>query len=518
MILTIIRQECPGYRDLFDALRRVDTLRETRDRRRPREKLQVKNHDALEDEDSNLDSDNLLGASSATPAPTRIAMILIEPPLDVEAHCLAYFMSNYVNTPRDPSTNVFIEHILPLYFQAAPNSALAHSVKAVAVDVSQMWICRYTDSYLSRKTYAQAVSLLKAALADPFESKSDDTLAAVFLLDFYDSLNKRFVDFIDTGTHQQGAMALLQHRGQENFRTPTSQRLFAALRSRHVNFALQNGQRVALSKDLLADDTAILPSAKLDLINAELANLHVTAPEGQDALAWSPIEFSKFILARAMAIDEKIESWRKSLPKSWQPVALPASDLHPSIREAGVYGETVYVYSSLAVSHVHNASLRTHVGALRLVANCLRDLEEGGAEPDLRIAAHLKMRLQEVIDRFCASVPYHLGNRTSLRFPSEPSEYPNVPQELWRLANYVDPFGNRVEMRQEDHLRAAAAIDGWFVLTPVAAFLKPPVCRSVSAHAEPLMRLIRPGQHEWVLSQTQRLQKIYGLPAKPFHL
>jgi hypothetical protein len=223
-------------------------------------------------EDVDIDIDDLVlpdlstsaSTSSSTPQSGN-ALILIEPSRNAEADCLAYFFANYVNIPRDPSTNIFIEHILPLYLKAPLDSALTQAANAVAINVTQMWMSRYIDSYLARGTYAKAVSLLKCALEDPIESKSDDTLAAVFLLDFYDSMNKRFVGFIDNGTHQQGAVALLRHRGEENFKTPTSQRLFTALRSRHISFSMQTGQKVMLNEELLTEDTAILPSASSTL-------------------------------------------------------------------------------------------------------------------------------------------------------------------------------------------------------------------------------------------------------------
>lgn len=476
-------------------------------------KIEIADSPTTSNDDLNLHE--VIKATSLPPRPAGDALILIEPSRDAQAECLAYFFSNYVNIPRDPSTNIFIEHIFPLYLNAPVNSALAQSVNAVAINVTQMWMSRYVDSYLARETYSRAVSLLKTALADPIESKSDDTLAAVFLLDFYDSLNKRFVGFIDNGTHQQGAVALLRHRGKENFKTPTSQRLFTALRSRHISFSMQSGQKVSLNEDLLAEETAVLPSAKLDLINAELADLHVVASEGAQAMNLTPIEFHKTIIRKAWAIDKKLEAWRQSLPKSWQPVAVPASELHPSIRAAGVYGDTVDVYSSLTVSHVNNASRSSHMGVLRLMAICKRELETLGVDVDPKLGPYLRFSAQEVVDRFCASVPYHLGNRTTLRFPHEHSEYPHVPKELRKLANYVDPFGNPVDMTQEDHIRAAAAIGGWFVMTPLSGFLKSPMLRWPHTKPGPLVRYLRPGQLDWIRGQMNRLQKIYGLPTSP---
>jgi hypothetical protein len=500
---------------LFDALHKDETFSVSH---KSTAKREPKTEPSEEEFSSDWDSSTQLTpecASTESWQGSPDALILLQPSRDVEFESLSYFFSNYVNIPRDPSTNIFIEHLLPLYINAPSHSALNHSVNAVALNITQMWRSRTVEPYRAREIYGTAVSLLKEALQDPVESRSNETLCAVFLLDFYDSLNKRF-GVMDTGTHQQGAVALLRHRGKDNFNTAMSQRLFTALRSRHINYSLQSGKKVQLDDDLLAEETAILPSAKLDLINAELANLHVIARDGPEAAGLGLVEFYRSIISKALMIDRKIQAWRSSLPKSWQPMAIPVSELHPSIREAGVYGDFCHVYSSLEVSHIHNASRSSHVGALRLIALSKRELEDLDVEVDPWLTPYVETQLQEIVDGFCASVPYHLGNRTTLTFPHEHREYPHVPAELRQLANYVDPFGNAVEMTEQDHIRAAAAIGGWFIMTPLTGFLRAPFSSaSGTLRPGPLVNKVRKGQMEWLRGQMLRIQTIYGLPRSP---
>jgi len=509
------KRECPGYRDLFDAVHKDETFAVSR--KTASKRLSPPKSDSSSDEDVLL-----VGHAGEVPKSVQLLAppindklaLLLTPSRNVELESLSFFFSNYVNTPRDPSTNILIEHILPLYTSTSPYSPLALAINAVAINVTQMWMARYVDSYLAREAYGNAVTLLKSTLQDPSQCCSDSTIATVFLLDFYDSLNKRFTDFVDTGTHQQGAVALLRHRGRDNFKTPLSQRLFTAMRSRHINYCLQSSQKVQLDPELLAEHTAILPSAKLDLLNAQLSDLCVFARGGHELAGMTEVEFYQTIICRALELDGKLQTWRNSLPKSWQPMSIPVSEIHPSIRAAGVYNDMCDVYSSLAVSHVNNASRSAHVEVLRFIALSMRELHDMGISVDLELDSHVQRQIQEIVDRFCASVPYHLGNRISQTFPNEHREYPHVPAELRRLANYVDPFGNPVEMTMEDHSRAAAAIGGWFILQPLTNFLRAPALLSPAATPGPLLSMLRNGQLEWIRDQTRRLQKIYLIPDK----
>lgn len=448
--------------------------------------------------------------------------ILLQPSRSLESESMCYFILNYVNIPRDPTTNIFVEHILPLYLSAPADSALSYSVTAVAIHSSEPLMSHSHSCYASRKAYGEAVALLKLALQDPVESKTDETLAAVYMLDFYDSMSKRYVDFVDTGTHQQGGAALLRHRGESNFKTPLSQRLFLAMRSRHINHCLESGLQVQLDADLLDEGTATLPQARIDLLKAELASINVLARGGPEEAGMGPVEFYHTIATRALSLEKRICAWRESLPQSWQPVAVPASQLHPSIRAAGLYNDMCEVYSSLAVSHIHHASRGTQTGALRLVDLCQNELESLGVPLDPNVGGYIEAQVQEMADRFCASVPFHLGNMTTMAFPHEYTEYPHIPAGLRRLATYVDLSGNPVEMTMEDHVRAAAAIGGFFLLTPLHGFAKTARGPFMAAGPPPLTHKLRKGQREWIQGQLERMRKIFLLPSSapgnPVHL
>ena len=438
--------------------------------------------------------------------------LTLSPSRNMEVESIYWFFQNYVTVPRDPSTNIFIEHILPLYVKAPAQSPLSFATNAVALEVMQMWFTRKTGSHQARDYYGKAMTQLTLILQDEVESKSDEALATVFLFDFYESLRKRFAGYVDSGAHQQGAIALIRHRGEKNFETTTSRRLFEAVRSRHVSYSLQHCRKVMLEPAMRDEETASQPSAQLDLLNAELAELYVLAEEGPKA-GMDATEFYQVIVAKALLLDKNLQAWREALPLSWQPARVPPSEIHPSIKAAGMYEDMCEVYSSLEVSHVHNAARSSHFGVLRLISRCQRHfVARGESILNPTLQSYIDQQTQTIIDGFCASIPYHLGNRTTVSLPHEPSEYPPVPDELRRLTNYVDAMGNPSEMTMGDHSRAAAAIGGWFIMTPLLGFLRMQMLDGDKPQRWPFMSKLRPGQLPWIQQQLRRIQRIYLLP------
>jgi len=437
---------------------------------------------------------------------------------DVEMECLCYFFSNYVNIPRDPTTNIFVEHILPLYLSAPLDSSLYRATSAVAINVTQIWFTGRCNSFLARHAYTRAVSAVKVAVLDPVQIQSDELLASVFMLDFYDSLNRRFfLSSGDSGLHKKGALALIRHRGPASFKTGVSRRLFTAIRSRQIVYSLQKRRKVELEPDFLATDILDLPSARLDLLIAELANLHSDLDRGRsDTLTDKSIDspdqvaFCKTILRRSLMLDAKLHEWRQSLPSSWRPLTITdLNEIHPSIRAAGLYNGLCDVYSSLTVSHINNASRSVHVAVLRLITYCNRILALGGAGFDAQLQDYIDEQTQILVDSICASLPYHLGSRITTTLPHEHVEYPRVPPELRRQAKYVDAMGKDVEMTDKDHIRGATALGGWFLIIALKA-----LTTAAKWGGKPGLTALnlREGQLDWIRGQMKRVKRLYQVP------
>ena len=166
-----------------------------------------------------------------------------------------------------------MENILPLYNNSAPNSVLRYAILAAASNASEMWRMMGAASAHAQKAYGKALLSLRDAVADPAQATTNEVLASIFMLDWYESLNRRFQRRHDRDLHQKAAIAIIRQRGVHNFKDDTSRRLLAAIRMRHVLFNLQARKKVEIEGDILAQDVGSdLPSHKLEAIAASLAS------------------------------------------------------------------------------------------------------------------------------------------------------------------------------------------------------------------------------------------------------
>ena len=466
---------------------------------------------------------------------------LFHPAVDPEMDSLCFFFNNYVNLPREAQSNIFVEHVLPLWSQASEDSPLKYATSATAVNIVQLWRSQGPDSKLARSKYGQALSALRNSFSDPDAFNSDEILGAMFMLDFYESLNRRYEHATDNDVHPKAAMALVSSRGRNNFQSETSRRLFTALRARYILFNLQAKRRVDLDDELMREDPEFdLPAAKLDLILADLANAmhsgrHLFEPGniplsagsafpvvgGTPAQSPDAIDYEmtyEVLLSYLLEINLRLNAWLQNLPESWQPhrIANASDTLHYSIRAIGLYNGLCDVYTSTATAHANNGWRSSKVLVLRLIKHCTKHLPPDSPSKSIMADNTIDSQIQTHVDDICASVPFHLGSRTTLSLPHEHHEYPPVPTHVRAAASYVDSYGQQTTMSDNDHIKSAAAIGGWFVLTPLTATMRYALPFPQGAPINTSLRLepisLRPGQLEWIIGQVKRVHKVYKIP------
>lgn len=104
-----------------------------------------------------------------------------------EQEAICAFFLDFVLLPRHPdSVQGHLEHLMPLYKNAASESVLSLATSSVALVISGASSARQSDQQLGRSIYGRALRKTSAAIKNPVESKKDETLMAVLLLGLYE--------------------------------------------------------------------------------------------------------------------------------------------------------------------------------------------------------------------------------------------------------------------------------------------------------------------------------------------
>lgn len=518
------KQECPGYRDDFDIMLKDQTnsvpqkamrKQAAKDKKRAQERSQSR-------EETTESSD------SSDSEPSR-ALTLSAMPIDHEMMSLCFFFTNYVATTRDPTVSRgFFEYLLPVYSRTTPFSPLSLATSAVAVNLSQMWMQRGPDTLLARSIFQKALTALKSDIMDPVQAKTDQTLLTVLLLEFYESVGSRFQNKDSSATHQSGALALIKHRGAANFQSETGKRLLIAVRSQVITHAVQTKKKIVFDPEVWDDQDGmpVNPAINLDKLVAELANLQVqesntisrspspATPASTPSLIGSSLSTTQNLFNAAIELDTRLSVWPKQVPDNWHPVAVSSPDLvHPSIFEAGVYGDTCDVYYSLHVAVIYNQYRCARLAVLKIILKCCSIMGNEfmvGFNPTIDYA---RREIQALADDICASSPFYLGNRTKagLIDDTDGVYYPQMPiiKDEYAAGN-PEMFEHALDMARKGHARLAAALGGHFLISTFLAVIRTVQDADLAAAIE--KPILREGQVRWIVEQFDRLRVVYNIP------
>jgi len=186
---------CPGYKDDFDLVFRNETkATERRARKTPnsrRQQTQVIAFEVGESSRTKVENkgddaqDVVMSDASNQRAVGFFAGHAMSVSVDEQAPC--YFVTNYV-AEADQSSKGHFDFLLPMMQSEPPDSQLSIAFSAVAMASlanrpntrnKKLW-----NEAVFR--YSKALKATNLALQDPTKQKSDQTLAAVLMLGFYE--------------------------------------------------------------------------------------------------------------------------------------------------------------------------------------------------------------------------------------------------------------------------------------------------------------------------------------------
>lgn len=107
-------------------------------------------------------------------------------PIEEQAPC--YFMSNFVLTPQSGSSRGYFDFLAPMIKAEEPDSHLSVAFSAVALaSLANRPNSRSSElMHQAIGQYTKALKAINAALQSPVNQKTDQTLASIVMLGFFE--------------------------------------------------------------------------------------------------------------------------------------------------------------------------------------------------------------------------------------------------------------------------------------------------------------------------------------------
>lgn len=404
-------------------------------------------------------------------------------PQDYEDYAITFFFTSYLLPSTLPDhQRGFLGCLYPVWTRAAPSSPLRPAMNAVAQALLEAWSFLNPNSpqSLAGSHYAQGVAAVRRQLLNG-EDIDDDVLLATLLLDMYDGIRSFCGARPHESPHVRGSAALIENRRKLPINSKTSQGTLLGVRSRIVGDALKKGEPVStnvLSWTTSTQNSPRTPELELEAINVEVANLQVAAL-GLNSSSPGMAALASQLLASAKELDQRLVSWTATMPEKWVPYCiLDLETIPPSVRDAGLYQNHCTIHRSIWTADTLNGHCCSRIKTGLVTLACLEHVDDPAADIT---RLNTRTTIQDLADTICASVAYHLGDRTEpRRIDDKDIQYPQI----------------RDIPTPEEHYVTAAAYGGMFLMKRFVELLA-------------LGPLLRAGQQQWILGQMGRIKKIY---------
>ncbi|KAF8860355.1 C6 zinc finger protein [Acephala macrosclerotiorum] len=399
-----LKRDCSGYRDEIDLIFHHTDV-ELKGRRRKSGKDDGKQPSAAMGSHSSHDHCKmlagevsfLLSGSGQTLLPSK------------EHLALCFFYQTTLEPLVDADHTQYLHLQLPTLFSLSrEDSALHLATQAISLAV---WArSRPSDinaRRLSRIRYSQSLSAMKAAIQDPVEVKSDETLYTVLLLSGYETITFDSEALSAWGTHIDGATALIRNRGRKNFFTPFACNMFLFIR----RSAIQSHSQISRPMDPIFDDFAEILSP-YENVEDQLLSRTTRIPELQaltNSLLSRPscdIDVSEAfeLIQAAEDVDCELARWARQIPTQWSYTTV--TRMSPRLSKSFFIPIQIHRYPNFYAARVWNL-YRVHrliiQSILFRVSSCTYlDRTDYHQDRTEKINRNL-------VDDMCASVPFLLG-------------------------------------------------------------------------------------------------------------
>lgn len=463
--------ECPGYKSQFDVAWRDQNLVAERSVRRRKNTAERR-----------ANQSEVVRTKPPLSWPPNGPRPL---PQDFEGYAVNFFLSKYICVPQDPNVQRgFLECLYPIWTQSESTSPLKPAVAAVGFCLLEAWsqIRPGQPSSLSQIHYQEGVAALRNRLMNDDEV-GDDILLATLVLDMYENVQSFLSATPNRGPHAKGAIALLEHRNKKAAKGTTSPDLLLGARQHFIGRALSNKEPIpvnAFSSDGSLGSAPKTAGNRQDELNIQVANLEYRAAQLNQA-DFGRVSSALNVLREATELDQQMLAWEGSSPPDWAPIRVSGDDcIPPSVQKTGLYQTYCDVHKSVFVADRINAHRFGRIKLQVIILSCLDRLNKNSSTAASSTTLDI---IQMLVDEFCASVPFHLGDRTSItRIDDKNAQYPHL-------------LGCPVSA---DHHAVASAFAGFMLTRRLGELLS-------------LRVPLRAGQKQWMGGQLRRVKTVYNV-------
>jgi hypothetical protein len=281
----------------------------------------------------------------------------------LKEHGANFYFAKYTLN-EDPFSGDYHDWLAQAY--SSGGQALRGAIEAVGMaGISNVYYAPHIFSK-SRQQYCLALAAVNHALGDPVIAVTDTTFMAVILLGMFEVINFDTWDrYTYWAAHIQGALALLELRGKEQFTQKRGGLLFVLIRSQILTACMyqnlsvppsllqtsQNFKTSSIRRDWHKEKVA--SPGSISEISFQVVNLKAAIQNGH-------ITDSDTILQQANQIDEKLVAWKATASHSWT-YGTADSARTP---EVTYFDEKCHVYPNLWVAEIWN-----NWRALRILMN-----------------------------------------------------------------------------------------------------------------------------------------------------
>jgi len=294
---------------------------------------------------------------------------------------LSLFFHQYVGLSDGvtPGMNAF----LPLFYQQAqPDSCLKHCVAATAYASLANQSKSTATSRKAWESYGKALLSVNAALSDPVESLTDETLSALFVLGMFENISGQELHIF--GAHGSGMDRLLHFRGPQRQKSPNGQRISKAVCDFLQIRNLSLERRPPPHENVFFGDpnfsiqhrTAMLSISSICRVRADTAILLTevgnTSLDDSDASLQRKCDTLTALVAEMQAINNDHWSWSQNAPESWR---------YASIISSAAPDGTVHVYYNLWMANFWNWARSSCILLQTSMLKCLKTLSSVSETP-----------------------------------------------------------------------------------------------------------------------------------------